>query len=786
MNNLQKQNYIYNSRQNEMYYKAIIIFYAILTPYSYYILQIYTPKKLIHKYYLNLPFDNNKFLNFIPFRKVNLDSYNYPIRLALDDDDYDYDNYYTKADNTINITNSKKIDIDQTLNQLDSDVESELPHPANYLLKKIKKSCLEQFTEDLNKKAENNEFDPIIGRSKEIERILEILSRRRKNNAILIGEPGVGKTAIVEGLACRIVEGKVPSALKNKKLIRLNLNNLAEGTMVRGQFDARLKQIILEVKEAKNIIVFIDEIHTLVSAGTQTTEGSTTDAGQILKPALSRGEFQCIGATTNEEYRKYLQKDAALERRFQRLKIEEPTINDTIAILNEIKISYEKYHNVIYTQEALETAATLSSQYITDRFLPDKAIDLIDEAGAYTRIKIDKQVLELQDLNASLELYKSAFKSSAETANRLEKRLEIQNIKIRINQITSNSINANNIITSDIITEIIAKLTSIPVNKISKTESEKLLNIESLFHLKLVGQDAAVTSVAKAIRRARAGFKNPNRPIASFIFAGPTGVGKTELAKILASHFFGTEKNIIRFDMSEYMEKHTVAKLIGSPPGYIGYNEGGQLTEAVRSKPYSVVLFDEIEKAHPDIFNILLQLLEDGRLTDSKGTTVDFKNTLIILTSNIGASIIEQNIQIQKPKKNKENSLIIQEKVSELVNLELRKYFKPEFLNRLDEIIIFHSLSFENIVEIAKIMLQQLQKHSFSQGIDLTISKRVENKVIEEGFNPIYGARPLRRAIMRIVEDNLATAFIGKDLKAGTKVKIDLDNKKDVIVEIIN
>jgi len=652
-------------------------------------------------------------------------------------------------------------------------------------------TTLEEFTTNVTDVAKEGRLDPVIGRQKEIERVIQILARRTKNNPCLIGEPGVGKTAVAEGLAQRIVTKDIPDLLEDKIVISLDIGLLLAGTKYRGEFEERLKRIIEEVQEAKNIILVIDEVHTLIGAGA--AEGAI-DAANILKPALARGELQVIGATTIEEYRKYIERDAALERRFQPVKVNEPSVKDTIDILRGLKQKYERHHNLEYDDDALAAAAKMGAQFIADRFLPDKAIDLMDEAGARVRLmsyRLPEAALDLdQELRGLLATKDEAireqeFKIAAVCLEReKEIRAQINAIILSSKQRNADIPKAKPNVTEDDVAVVVAAWTGIPVNKISKSESEKLLNMEDKLHERIIGQHQAVVSVSKAIRRARVGLRNPDRPIASFIFAGPTGVGKTELTKALASYFFGSEDTMVRLDMSEFMERHTVAKIIGSPPGYVGYSEGGQLTEAVRRKPYTVVLFDEIEKAHPDIFNLLLQILEDGRLTDSKGRVIDFKNTLIIMTSNVGAKVIEQNASNSSlgfdVEEDNENTAY--KRISNLVNEELKNYFKPEFLNRLDEIIVFSQLTKDDVSQIAEIMIKQLTDRVKEQQIKLQITQRVKEKLTDEGFNPIYGARPLRRAVMRLLEDNLAGEFLTEDLKSGTTVIVDLTPLGEITV----
>ena len=647
---------------------------------------------------------------------------------------------------------------------------------------------LEEFTTNITETAAEGKLDPVIGRQKEIERVIQILARRTKNNPVLIGEPGVGKTAVAEGLAQRIIKRDVPDLLEDKLVISLDIGLLLAGTKYRGEFEERLKRIMDEVQAANNIILVIDEVHTLIGAGA--AEGAI-DAANILKPALARGELQVIGATTIEEYRKYIERDAALERRFQPVKVDEPNVKDTIEILRGLRERYERHHNLRINDDALAAAAKMGAQYIADRYLPDKAIDLIDEAGSRVRLmnyRLPDAALELdQELRELLKEKDGAvrlqnFEQAGELRDReMEIRAQISAI-VQSTKRQTNSKKERPVVTEEDVAQVVAAWTGIPVNKISKTESEKLLNMEDTLHQRIIGQHQAVVSVSKAIRRARVGLRNPDRPIASFIFAGPTGVGKTELTKALASYFFGAEDSMVRLDMSEFMERHTVAKLIGSPPGYVGYSEGGQLTEAVRRKPYTVVLFDEIEKAHPDVFNLLLQILEDGRLTDSKGRVIDFKNTLIIMTSNVGAKVIEKGTSNGSLGFDvaEDSDSTQYERISTLVNEELKNYFRPEFLNRLDEIIIFSQLTKDDVGQIAEIMIKQLTDRVLEQGIRLQVTERVKEKLTDEGFNPIYGARPLRRAVMRLLEDNLAGEFLSEDLKPGTTIIVDLDDNKEI------
>ncbi len=653
-----------------------------------------------------------------------------------------------------------------------------------------KTPTLEEFGTNLTQKAIDGKLDPVVGRAKEIERVIQILGRRTKNNPVLIGEPGVGKTAIAEGLAQRIANRDIPDTLDDKRVVALDIGLLIAGTKYRGEFEERLKKIMDEVRTANNIILVIDEVHTLIGAGA--AEGAI-DAANILKPALSRGELQCIGATTLEEYRKHIEKDAALERRFQPVMVGEPSVDETIEILYGLRERYEKHHKLIISDEALSAAAKFADQYIADRFLPDKAIDLIDEAGSRVRLmnsQLPAAAKELdQELREILKTKDEAVRNQDfEKAGQLRER-EME-IKAQINAIAQSKkgaaepSNQTPIVTEEDIAQIVAAWTSIPVNKLTKSESEKLLKMEETLHSRIIGQDEAVVAVSRAIRRARVGLKNPNRPIASFIFSGPTGVGKTELTKALATYFFGSEEAMVRLDMSEYMERHTVAKLIGSPPGYVGYNEGGQLTEAVRRRPYTVVLFDEVEKAHPDVFNLLLQIFEDGRLTDSKGRTIDFKNTLLIMTSNIGSKVIEKGGGGLGFELSEDQTSSHYNRIKSLVNEELKQYFRPEFLNRLDEIIVFRQLTKDEVAQIAEIMLKEVFERISTKGIQLEVTDRFKTRLIDEGYNPSYGARPLRRAVMRLLEDSLAEEVLSEKIKAGDTAVVDVgeDGKVKVLL----
>ncbi len=676
-----------------------------------------------------------------------------------------------------------------------------------------KTPTLDEFGSNLTVLASEGKLDPVVGRHNEIDRVIQILGRRTKNNPVLIGEPGVGKTAIAEGLAQRINAGEVPDILEDKRVLTLDIGLLVAGTKYRGEFEERLKKIMDEIRGAANVILVIDEVHTLIGAGA--AEGAI-DAANILKPALARGELQCIGATTLDEYRKHIERDAALERRFQPVNVGEPSVEDTIEILMGLRERYEAHHRLKITDDAVVAAATLGDRYISDRFLPDKAIDLIDEAGSRVRLlnsklppaakELDKQLREVQKEKETAVREQDFTKAGELREKEVELREQIRGItqNRRDEAASSESSEAtaadatpaaatttpadsnqdsSPVVNEEDIAQIVASWTGVPVQKLTETESAKLLNMEETLHQRLIGQDEAVKAVSKAIRRARVGLKNPNRPIASFIFSGPTGVGKTELTKALASYFFGSEEAMIRLDMSEFMERHTVSKLIGSPPGYVGFNEGGQLTEAVRRRPYTVVLFDEIEKAHPDVFNLLLQLLEDGRLTDSKGRTVDFKNTLIIMTSNIGSKVIEKGgggLGFEFSGDDAEETQY--NRIRSLVNEELKQYFRPEFLNRLDEIIVFRQLNRDEVKLIADIMLREVFNRMKEKGILLSVTEAFKERLVEEGYNPAYGARPLRRAVMRLLEDSLAEEFLAGRLKEGESALVDVDDDKQVVI----
>ncbi len=653
---------------------------------------------------------------------------------------------------------------------------------------RTKTPTLDEFGSNLTQMAVDGKLDPVVGRAKEIERVIQILGRRTKNNPVLIGEPGVGKTAIAEGLATRISTKDIPDILEDKRVVTLDIGLLVAGTKYRGEFEERLKKIMDEIRQAGNVILVIDEVHTLIGAGA--AEGAI-DAANILKPALARGELQCIGATTLDEYRKHIERDAALERRFQPVMVGEPSVDETIEILYGLRDRYEQHHKLKISDEALVAAAKLSDRYISDRFLPDKAIDLVDEAGSRVRLINSQLPPAAKELDKELRLILKE-KDDAVRGQDFEKAGELRDremeIKAEIRAIAQSKTNASGteglepVVTEEDIAHIVASWTGVPVNKLTESESEKLMHMEDTLHQRLIGQEDAVKAVSRAIRRARVGLKNPNRPIASFIFSGPTGVGKTELAKSLASYFFGSEEAMIRLDMSEYMERHTVSKLIGSPPGYVGYNEGGQLTEAVRRRPYTVVLFDEIEKAHPDVFNMLLQILEDGRLTDAKGRTVDFKNTLLILTSNIGSKVIEKGASSIGFEFTDNAGETQYNRIKTLVNEELKQYFRPEFLNRLDEIIVFRQLSKLEVTEIAEIMLKEVFGRLTEKGIVLEVTDRFKDRLITEGYSPSYGARPLRRAIMRLLEDSLAEEILSGRIKDGDTAVVDVDESGTVRV----
>ena len=646
---------------------------------------------------------------------------------------------------------------------------------------KTKTPTLDQFGRDLTAEARDGKIDPVIGRATEIERVIQILSRRTKNNPCLIGEPGVGKTAIAEGLALKIANGEVPELLKDKRIVALDLTGMVAGTKYRGDFEERIKAAIDEVKKASDVILFIDELHTIVGAGS--AEGST-DAANILKPSLARGDLQVIGATTLNEYKKYIEQDAALERRFQPVMVGEPTQEEAVQILKGLKDRYEAHHKVKITDEAIDAAVKLSSRYIADRYLPDKAIDLIDEAAAGVRLKSFTAPPDLKKMEEDLKQI-SAEKTEAVNSQDFERAATLRDKESKLSKELNDkkeewmkqNAHTSGEVTEREIADIVSKWTGVPVTQLTEEESKRLLNMEKILHERVVGQDEAVSAVAKAIRRGRVGLKDPKRPTGSFIFLGPTGVGKTELCRALAEAIYGDENAMIRLDMSEYMEKHTVSKLIGSPPGYVGFDEGGQLTDRVRRKPYSVLLFDEIEKAHPDVFNILLQILEDGMLTDSHGRRVDFKNTVIIMTSNIGARLItdKKSLGFAESKDETESDY---SKIKSDVMGELKKYFKPEFLNRVDDIIVFHQLTRENIAEITKRMLSSLSDRVSGMEMSIEFTEKAVELVAKAGFDPVYGARPLRRAIQSRIEDALSEKLLEGEFRVGDKIICDAEDDK--------
>lgn len=694
-----------------------------------------------------------------------------------------------------------------------------LTQAEKFLLEREKKGSptptLDEYAENITKEAIDGNLDPVIGREKEIDDVIAVLARRTKNNPVLIGEPGVGKTAVAEGLAQLILTEKVPDFLDGSLIMALDLGSILAGTKYRGEFEERLKRIVEEAQNDSAVIIVIDEIHTLVGAGA--AEGAV-DAANILKPALARGKFRCIGATTNDEYRKYIERDPALERRFQPVHVEEPSVGTTIEILRGLRSKFEQHHTLSYHDKALEQAAILSDKYVADRYLPDKAIDVLDEAGARVRLENRRLPLGLRSLMHELqETIKDKEECIKEHDFEAAKQLLDHEMEVRTHiRIMKQSALTNeargfsrrdvDMVTETDVSDVISNWTGIPVTKITGSESERLLKMEDTIHERIIGQKHAVVAVSKAIRRARVGLRNPNRPIASFIFAGPTGVGKTELTKALSDYMFSSEESMIRLDMSEYMEKHTVAKLIGSPPGYVGYNEGGQLTEAVRSKPYSVVLLDEVEKAHPDVFNLLLQILDDGRLTDSKGRVIDFTNTLIIMTTNLGAKIIERESGIKPKSEQGERGFKITpdavlgwepvpepikdpevfERVTKLVNDELKNFFRPEFLNRIDEIIVFNHLTRIDIWEICELMIKQVQKRLREKGINLIVDLAVQAFLTDEGYDPIYGARPLRRAIMKYLEDTLAEQCLSKTLYPNTKIIVSRKKVEGTLLTYTN
>lgn len=641
---------------------------------------------------------------------------------------------------------------------------------------------LDSLARDLTAVAKEEGLDPVIGRSQEIERVIQVLSRRTKNNPVLIGEPGVGKTAIAEGLALSIVSNEVPETLRNKRVMTLDMGTVVAGTKYRGEFEDRLKKVMEEIRQSGNVLLFIDELHTLIGAGG--AEGAI-DASNILKPSLARGELQCIGATTLDEYRKYIEKDAALERRFQPIQVDEPTLEESIQILAGLRDRYEAHHRVTIGDEAIEQAVKLSDRYISDRFLPDKAIDLIDEAGSRVRLRSYTAPPNLKELEQNLEDTRKE-KDAAVQSQEFEKAASLRDSEQRLraeveemkDEWKEKQGQENSAITTEDIAQVVSSWTGVPVSKLAEEETDRLLHMEDILHNRVVGQDEAVNAISKAVRRARAGLKDPKRPIGSFIFLGPTGVGKTELARAVAETLFGDEESMLRIDMSEYMERHATSRLVGSPPGYVGYEEGGQLTEKVRRNPYSVILLDEIEKAHPEVFNILLQVLEDGFLTDAKGRRVDFRNTALILTSNVGASTLRQNKSVGFAAQSTEQKF---DDMRDKIMGELKDTFRPEFINRLDEIIVFHSLEKEHIKKIVRLMTEQLKKRVEEHGISIEITETALDKIADEGFDPEYGARPLRRALQRHVEDRLSDELLKGTLEEGNTAVVDVKDDEFIV-----
>ncbi len=692
------------------------------------------------------------------------------------------------------VLESLGVSVERVHTELNRVLSQNAPHPAAGQQRPTTKTpTVDQLGVDLTSAARAGKLDPVIGRAREIERVIQVLSRRTKNNPVLIGEPGVGKTAIAEAIAHRIVSGDIPETLQGKRLLTLDIGSLVAGTKYRGEFEERLKKVIEEIKTAGNCILFIDEIHTLVGAGA--AEGAV-DAASILKPSLSRGELQCIGATTLDDYRKHVERDAALERRFQPILVEEPSIEQTVEILRGIKSRYEEYHRLTINDEALKTAAALAARYIPDRFLPDKAIDLIDEASSRLRIKQSSVPVSLNEAIKALESLRKdkeqaigsqQYEYAAELRER-ELKLSEKVEKMRSEWQQQQEFNTEKkVVTEEHIAEVVGMWTGIPVARLASDESARLLQMEEALHKRIVGQDEAIVAISKSVRRARAGLKDPRRPIGSFIFLGPTGVGKTELVRALSEFMFGSEDSLVRIDMSEFMEKHTVARLVGAPPGYVGYDEGGQLTEAVRRKSYSAILLDEIEKAHPDVFNILLQIFDDGHLTDAKGRRVDFRNTIIIMTSNIGSELIRKEGSIGFISRSDETKAaqLSYEKMRSKVLDEMKKTFRPEFLNRIDGTVVFHALNKEHIRKIVELMLSQVQGQLKEKDIKLEITDAAKDYLGEKGYDPAFGARPLRRVIEREVEDQLSDALLNGKFRTGETIKIDYQDDKIMLEKVV-
>ncbi|MBM3156745.1 MAG: ATP-dependent Clp protease ATP-binding subunit [Chloroflexi bacterium] len=690
------------------------------------------------------------------------------------------------------VLESLGVSVERVHTELNRILSQNVPHPSTSGSggrPATKTPTVDQLGVDLTAAARAGKLDPVIGRAREIERVIQVLSRRTKNNPVLIGEPGVGKTAIAEAIAHRIVSGDIPETLQGKRLLTLDIGSLVAGTKYRGEFEERLKKVIEEIKTAGNCVLFIDEIHTLVGAGA--AEGAV-DAASILKPSLARGEVQCIGATTLDDYRKHVERDAALERRFQPIIVDEPTIEQTLDILRGIKSRYEDYHRLSISDEALKTAAALAARYIPDRFLPDKAIDLIDEASSRLRIKQSSQPLGLNESMKALESVRKD-KEQAIASQQYEYAAELRERELKLSekvekvrsewQQKKDAEAETKLVTEEHIAEVVSMWTGIPVTRLAADESARLLQMEEALHKRIVGQDEAIVAISKSVRRARAGLKDPRRPIGSFIFLGPTGVGKTELVRALAEFMFGSEEALVRLDMSEFMEKHTVARLVGAPPGYVGYDEGGQLTEAVRRKSYSAILLDEIEKAHPDVFNILLQIFDDGHLTDAKGRRVDFRNTIIIMTSNIGSELIKKQGALGFVSRSDEAKAaqLSYDKMKDKVLEEMKKTFRPEFLNRIDGVVVFHSLSKEHIRKIVELMLSQVQTQLKEKEIKLQITDEAKDFLGERGYDPAFGARPLRRIIERMVEDPLSEALLTGRFRSGDTVKIDCQNGEIIL-----